>query len=118
MSTPSFTDLVDWVDDRLGARHAAAVARLVAQSPDARSTVDWISQFRDAGHSLPLADVPESLSRDLRAAFRRYRAPRVVGIKLPLIGDEFLTSTADGSACFPLSERTSPPHNLKRANAR
>lgn len=69
--TPTFTHLVDWVDGRLDAARAAEVELAVAGDPQLAETVAWIRSFRSAGRSMPLPAPPESVTADLKAAFRR-----------------------------------------------
>lgn len=69
---PRFTTLLDWVDGRLDADTAAAVADQVAASDEAQETVEWIEEFRAAGAAMPLAAPPADVSAALRDAFRRH----------------------------------------------
>lgn len=79
MTNISFTKILDWVDGRLGSPEAESVARVVSRSPEAKATEAWIRELRGAARALPMVEVPHDLRRDLRAVFRRHRAPWTAG---------------------------------------
>ncbi len=88
MADPTFTQLLDWVDGRLDADRADAVAAHVASSAEATSTVAWIRSFREAGSAMPLQTPPEALRTSLRDVFRRHSTiPPGTGPVRELTGD-------------------------------
>lgn len=75
-SSPTFNQLVDWIDGRLDETAAAEMAARVATAgPDVLDTVTWIRSFREAAAKMPLQKPPEDVSSRIRAAFRQLRGP-------------------------------------------
>lgn len=73
---PSFTELVDWVEDRLPVERAKEVeAAFAAGDEDLLSAVGWIRAFHRDSALLPHQPVPDELETRLRDLFRdRHRA--------------------------------------------
>lgn len=75
-TSPTFNELVDWIDGRLEEAAAADMAsRVAASGPDVIDTVSWIRSFREAAATMPLQKPPEDVSARIRAAFRELRGP-------------------------------------------
>ncbi|WP_460846152.1 hypothetical protein [Nocardioides ultimimeridianus] len=72
--TPSFADLVDWVEGRLDEDRAALVAAHVRADGAAADAVAWIRDFGQAAAALPLVEPPAELRDRLRALFPAGRA--------------------------------------------
>ncbi len=69
---PTFTELVDWLDGRLGTGEAEAVASFVAEGdPLTLESVEWILAFVDGASSMPLEQPPPELGGRLRGIFDR-----------------------------------------------
>jgi hypothetical protein len=79
---PSFTDLLDWVEGRLVPERADAVTAYVATAdPDTAETVQWIRDFVEDAHAMPLEQPPADLSERLRDVF--------VGLHNPELSDDW-----------------------------
>lgn len=75
-ASPTFNELVDWIDGRLEESASAEMAtRVAAAGPDVIDTVSWIRSFREAAAKMPLQKPPEDVSARIRAAFRQLRGP-------------------------------------------
>lgn len=75
---PTFTELVDWLDGRLGGDQAQAVASYVAEGdPSTLESVEWILTFVDGASSMPLEQSPPELGGRLRGIFDRLHRPQV-----------------------------------------
>jgi hypothetical protein len=73
---PTFTELLDWVEGRLGPDHADAVASYVATADGATlETVEWIREFLADARSMPLEVPPPELSARLRSVFVGLHSP-------------------------------------------
>ncbi len=73
--TPPFATLVSWVEGRLDTAKSAEIERVVAASPEARASVEWIREFIEAADDMPLISPPSSASDKIRTLFRRRFAP-------------------------------------------
>lgn len=77
MSDPvelNFERLLDWVEGRLVAREAEAVAQQVATSQEAQATVEWIQAFRRVSGQLVLTAPPLAVRQELVQQFAEYAA--------------------------------------------
>lgn len=76
MSAVRFTDLVDWVEDRLAPERAEEVRRVVANDAGAAESVAWIRELVADAALMRLHEPPAELSTRLHALFDDYhRAP-------------------------------------------
>lgn len=77
-STPSWQQLIDWVEGRLSPVDAAIVEQQVANA-DEKTLADlaWIRAFARAGDEIVLDDPPAELRRALRASYETYAGKRV-----------------------------------------
>ncbi len=76
MSAVRFTDLVDWVEDRLTPERAEEVRRVVANDAGAAESVAWIRELIADAALMRLHEPPPELSTRLHALFDDYhRAP-------------------------------------------
>lgn len=74
--SPSFTELLDWVEGRLTEQESRRVEALVEADPQAADAVVWIREFRRAAAVLPLQRPPAPVSAGLRALFRDHHVTR------------------------------------------
>lgn len=74
LDAADFETLADWVDGRLPADQAEAVAEHVVRA-DARTRaiVDWLRSFVALGRQFPLEDPPSIVRQRLQAHFARWR---------------------------------------------
>ncbi|MGN6250467.1 MAG: hypothetical protein ACTHNS_01495 [Marmoricola sp.] len=73
---PSFTELVDWLEERLPHERAAEVEAAVADGDaDLHDSVAWIRGFHHDRLALPLQPVPADLQGRLRSVFTERRRP-------------------------------------------
>lgn len=77
VTSPRFTDIVDWYDGRLAPQDAEIVQRSL-DSGDARTRgiVEWLQTFRAAATALPLSTPPPQVRHNLRRAFDTWAAAR------------------------------------------
>ncbi len=76
--TPSWQQLIDWIEGRLSPVDAARVEQLVANA-DERTTADvaWIRAFLRAGDQIALDEPPAELRNTLRASFDAYAGKKI-----------------------------------------
>jgi len=77
MSDPvelNFERLVDWVEGRLAAQAAEAIAQQVAADQAAQATVAWIQAFRRVSGQLVLTAPPPAVRQELMQQFAEYAA--------------------------------------------
>jgi hypothetical protein len=86
---PSFTELVDWVENRLPAQRAADVAAHVDGDAQVQDAVAWIRRFLAIAAESPLVTPPAEVRSALRAVFREGVRPsgRYVSNRLVLLFD-------------------------------
>lgn len=77
--SPTFTELLDWVDGRLPPAAERSVGRLVATGDaQVQASLAWIRAFQSSARSLPLLSPPVELRDHLRRIFReRYDEERL-----------------------------------------
>lgn len=75
--TPTFTEILDWVEGRLTGAREQTVARAIASDDRAAQTAAWIAEFIDTAAVMPLEQPPAELSERLRDLFvgQRQSAP-------------------------------------------
>lgn len=82
------TAVADWVDGRLDADAAAAMAERVAKDPELRAHADFVRRVVASGASLPLIEPPALVRQKLRQQFRRWvdQQPTRTTSMLELVG--------------------------------
>jgi hypothetical protein len=77
MSDPvelNFERLLDWVEGRLPAQEAEAVAQQITTSQEAQAIVEWIQAFRRVSGQLVLTTPPSAVRLELVQQFAEYAA--------------------------------------------
>jgi hypothetical protein len=81
------TDLINWLEGKLDADTAAAVARAVAEQPSLRATADWLREFLHLSATTRLDTPDAAVHRAASAHFRAYaRGARRPGLLKTLRG--------------------------------
>ncbi|HNS00950.1 MAG TPA: hypothetical protein PKM78_01035 [Anaerolineae bacterium] len=80
--TPSTAQLLDWLENRLPAADAEALAQAVQADAQLQATAAWLSDFLHLSAGVVLADPPPQVHRAASAAFAAYaqskRPPGIV----------------------------------------
>ncbi len=71
-ATPGPAQLMDWLEDRLPAAEAAALAQTVAANPQLRDQAAWLREFLQLSAGVVLADPPAEVRRAASVAFAAY----------------------------------------------
>lgn len=71
-SHPSFSRLLDWLEGKLSAEEAAALAQTVEQDPRLCAQVRWLRDFLRLSRETVLAEPPETVRRAAMARFAAY----------------------------------------------
>ena len=74
---PRFSELLDWLEGRLPAEEARALAkRLETAGAATQSELDWLRLFHQARQSVPLSSPPPSVRATLQERFSAYAETR------------------------------------------
>lgn len=92
--TPDTAQLLDWLEGRLPAAQAEALAQAVAADARLQAEADWLAEFLQTSAGARLADPPPQVRQAARAAFAAYahsrRPPGVVSmLRALLISDSW-----------------------------
>ena len=75
--TPSFAQLLDWIEGRLSEQDAAMIATQVAQADDeTRATVGWLRNFYSLSTGIFLNAPPLSIRQEVLRRVKQWRAER------------------------------------------
>jgi len=68
----NFERLLDWVEGRLPAQEAAAIAQQLVTNPAAQCVVEWLQAFQRVSHPLVLNAPPPSVHQEFVQQFAEY----------------------------------------------
>ena len=71
--TPTFTEILDWVEGRLTGDREEVVRRAIASDDRSAEAAAWVAEFIDAAQRMPLEKPPAELSERLRSLFVGHR---------------------------------------------
>lgn len=74
--TPGADQLMDWLENRLPAEEAAALAQSVQRDPALQQQAAWLREFLQLSAGVVLADPPAEVRRAANAAFAAYAQSR------------------------------------------
>ncbi len=70
--TPSWEQLIDWLEGRLSPVEAEAIEAQIAEDQEAAADLAWLSAFKRAGSQIIIDEPPRELHNALRTSFDAY----------------------------------------------